>query len=360
MRNVYDLLNDVETSLDDYDVAPLTELEQKRLQYKVKRVTGTKKNTCRWMGAACAAVLAMGFVMLAPADSPLYAAKENAAYHIGQFMGIDRNLDAYTEVIGSMQSDNGYTIQLNEVILDRDTLLVSTNIYKEDGDGNLAEEVNMGIPSGDLYINGRDAAYVSAGSAKLEEDGESSGSLMEFHMKEGIDTSGKLDMKLVYHNISLKEGSPSGKWVFHFTADGSALAADTQTIPVDYRLVMENNAEIRIADYTGNVLGQRIAYSMHGDVNCDLKLEGVDNKGNHIVFISSVYEGNLSGIEGHGYLQNDMILGSAITEDTQWLSLTPYLGMDTADDTGRIFCKYEPAGEPFTIFLQKPEKGQQK
>ena len=352
MRNVYDLLNDVETNLDDYDVIPLSGLEQKRLQYKVKQITGTKKHNRRWMGAARAAVLAMGFVMLAPADSPLYAAKENAAYHIGQFMGIERYLDAYIDVIGTAQSDNGYTIELNEVILDRGSLLVSTNIYSEDADGNLVKERNMGIPIGDVYINGRDAADTSGGGTRLEESGKSFGSLMEFHLKEGIDTSGKLDVKLVYHNISLIDENLSGKWVFHFTADGSALAADTRIIPVNYHLLQENDAEIRLTDYTGNILGQHIAYSTHGYTNCNLKLEGVDDKGQSIVFISSVYEGNMSGTEGNGYLKNDTMLGSAITEETRWLSLTPYLGVDTMDETGCIFTEYKPAGEPFTIYLQ--------
>ena len=353
MRNIYDLLNDVETSLDDYDVTPLSNLEQKRLQNMTKRIAGKQKYNGRWLGVACAAVFAIGIVVLAPADSPVYAAKENVSYHISRFMGIERNLDEYTEVIGTAQSDNGYTIQLNEVILDRNTLLVSTNIYSEDESGNLVEELTMGIPMGDLYINGRDAAYVSAGGTKLEEDGKSFGSLIEFHLKEGIDTSGELDMKLVYHNISLKEGSPSGEWVFHFKADGSALAADTQIIPLNYHLELENGAEIHIADYIGNILGQRIAYSMHGDVNRDLKLKGVDDKGRELVFYSSVYKGNLTGTKGHGYLQNDVLSGSAITEDTVWLQLTPYLGETTQNESGQYVTQYKAAGEPFTIYLQK-------
>ena len=352
MRNVYDLLNEVETDLNDYHVAPLTELEQKRLENKVKRISGKSKYSKRWLGAACAAVCSLGFLLMVPADSAVYAAKESAAYHIGQFLGINRDLTAYTEMIGTLQSDNGYAIQLNEVILDKDTLLVSTDIYKEDENGNLSEKLNMGIPVGDLYINGRDAASVAGGGTRLEEDGQYFGSLMEFHLKEGVDTSGELDMKLVYHNISLKDESLSGKWVFHFTADGSALAADTRIIPVNYHLLQENDAEIRLTDYTGNILGQRIAYSTHGYTNCNLKLEGVDDKGQSIVFISSVYEGNMSGTEGNGYLQNDTMLGSEITEETKWLSLTPYLGVDTMDETGRIFTEYEPAGEPFTIYLK--------
>ena len=352
MSNVYDLLNEVETDLNDYHVVPLTELEQKRLKNKVKRISGKSKYSKRWMAAACAAVCSLGFLLMAPADSPVYAAKESAAYHIGQFLGFERNLDAYIDVIGTAQSDNGYTIELNEVILDRGSLLVSTNIYSEDADGNLAKERNMGIPIGDVYINGRDAADTSGGGTRLEESGKSFGSLMEFHLKEGIDTSGKLDVKLVYHNISLKDENLSGKWVFHFTADGSALAADTRIIPVNYHLLQENDAEIRLTDYTGNILGQHIAYSTHGYTNCNLKLEGVDDKGQSIVFISSVYEGNMSGTEGNGYLKNDTMLGSAITEETRWLSLTPYLGVDTMDETGCIFTEYKPAGEPFTIYLQ--------
>ena len=93
MRNIYDLLNDVETSLDDYDVTPLSNLEQKRLQNMTKRIAGKQKYNGRWLGVACAAVFAIGIVVLAPADSPVYAAKENVSSHISRFRGIERNLD---------------------------------------------------------------------------------------------------------------------------------------------------------------------------------------------------------------------------------------------------------------------------
>ena len=86
MRNVYELLNEVETDLNDYHIAPLTELEQKRLENKVKRISKKSKYSKRWLGAACAAVCSLGFLLMVPADSPVYAAKESAAYHIGQFL----------------------------------------------------------------------------------------------------------------------------------------------------------------------------------------------------------------------------------------------------------------------------------
>ena len=347
-QTIYDLLNDVQTDISQYDNEPVTELDMQRLKQQAKRITGTscrKQRVHQAAGVACALMLAVGLVAVSPADSPVYAAKESAAYQISQLLGMERNLDVYTETIGTVQSDNGYTIQLNEVILDRNTLLVGTEVYVENG-----EALPMAIPSGDVYINGRDAARVSTGSAGSG-DGAVQGALIQYHLADGIDTSGELDIKLVYHNISLKEGSPSGKWVFHFTADGSALAADTRVIPLDYSLTLENGAEIRLTDYTGNVIAQRIDYSMHGQVNRDVKLEGVDDRGQKIVFLSNVYEGNLTGTKGHGYLQCDSVTGTAITEDTKWLELQLYLGQDDVDEDGRSRTNFETAGEPLRIIL---------
>ncbi len=344
MRNIYDLLNDVETSLDDYDVKPLTDLESRKLQKAAARIAKKPKQKGRWLGAACAAALAIGVMLMAPADSPVYAAKEHAAYQISQLLGLDRDLQEYASMPGTCVTDSGYTIQLNEVILDRDTLLIATTVYQD------GEELPMAIPSGDVYINGRDAASVASGSAEKGLQG----AVTAFHIKDSVNTSGQLDIKLVYHNISLQSDSPAGRWVFHFTADGSNLAADTQVIPLDYRLMLEHDAELRLNRYIGNLIGQRIEYSMRGNVNRDIKLEGTDDKGQPIVFFSSVYENNWIGTEGHGYLQNDSSLGSAITEETKWLSLTPYLGETIRDENDRYFNQYDDAGEPFIIFLQQP------
>ena len=280
----------------------------------------------------------------------VYAAGENVAYHISSFLGIDRNLSEYATVIGTEQTDNGYSIRLNEVILDQNTLIVATDVYKTDSDGNVIEEVPMGIPIGDVFINGHDAVKVAAGGAQYDEAGTALGAVVEYHLDERIDTSGELDIKLVYHNISVKEDHPTGNWEFHFIADGKALADATLQIPLNYAVTSDNDAKILFRHYSSNVLGTRIYYSIEGKLNKNVYLKGIDDAGNEVEFISNVYEGNYEGTKGNGYMMpfsRDMI-----TDDTKSLILTPYVSSDVIKDGRHVRGDLVQAGEPFVIEIK--------
>ena len=355
-KTIYTLCNDIQTDLDEYPMAPVRELEKKRMMHTAKQIVKSypKQNANRknykWAAVACTALLMCGVMMTDAGSKALYAAGENAAYHISSFLGIDRNLSEYATVIGTEQNDNGYTIRLNEVILDQNTLMVATDVYKTDSDGNVIEEVPMGIPIGDVFINGRDVVKVAAGGAQYDEAGTALGAVVQYHLDDRIDTSGELDIKLVYHSISAKEGCPTGNWEFHFIADGKALADATQNVPINYVVTSDNDAKIIFSHYSSNLLGARIYYSIEGKLNKNVYLNGVDDAGNEVQFISNVYEGNYEGTKGKGYMtpfSKDMI-----TDNTKTLTLTPFVSTDIVKDNRHIRGELIPAGKAFTIELQ--------
>lgn len=47
-----------------------------------------------------------------------------------------------------------------------------------------------------------------------------------------------------------------------FVADGSALAADTVTLPVNQSFTLENGVTVTLTNYTSNALGQRIYFTL--------------------------------------------------------------------------------------------------
>ncbi len=356
-QDIYRLFNDIQSDVDGYDSLSMNELDKKRMQHSAKQIASAypkqqrKMNQSRkWIAAACATLMVCGIMMTDVGSAVVYAAKENVAYHISSFLGLDRNLSEYTTVLGTEQTDNGYTIRLNEVILDQNTLIVSTDVYKTDSEGNILEEVPMGIPIGDVFINGREAVKVAAGGAQYDELGNTLGAVIQYHLDDRIDTSGELDIKLVYHNISVEEGRPTGNWKFHFIADGKALADATQHIPINYIVTSDDDASISFSHYSSNVLGVRIYYSIEGKLNKNIYLNGVDDAGNEVQFISNVYEGNYAGTEGKGYMtpySNGMI-----TEDTKSLTLTPFVSTDIVKDNRLFRGELVQAGEAFTIVLK--------
>ncbi len=355
-KQLYTLLNDVQTDLSVYEDS-INELDKKRMQHSAKQIMQTypklqneRHKNRTWIAAACTALLVCGVMMTDVGSRAVYAAGESVAYHISNFLGIDRNLSDYATVIGTEQTDNGYTIRLNEVILDQNTLIVSTNVYKTDREQMVQEEVFMGIPVGDVYINGRSAVSAASGSAVYDEADNSIGALFEYHLQNTIDTTGELDIKLVFHNISVQKGRPEGNWEFHFIADGAALAQDTVHIPLNIIVETEKGAKVEFQYYSENLLGERIYYGVEGSLNKSIYLIGVDDIGNEIKFSPNVYEGNYEGTEGKGYMtpfSTDMI-----TEDTKTLTLTPFFSEDVVREDGKIFRgELVQAGEPFVIEL---------
>ncbi|EEH99355.1 DUF4179 domain-containing protein [Clostridium tertium] len=88
------------------------------------------------------------------------AAVKLTMFDIKNYLGVNSNLDEYSTVVNEAISKNGITIQLNEVILYKDEIIVSTTIKsaKKLGDnGNI-------MVFGNVYINGKKVSN-SAGSS---------------------------------------------------------------------------------------------------------------------------------------------------------------------------------------------------
>lgn len=352
MNDMYDLLNDIETDLQGYENVAVSELEKKRMKKALRQHTG-KRSHKKVVSAACAAVLLTVLAVPAVGGDIVYAAGEGIAWRISQALYLDRDLQEYTTVVGTSQTDDGYTLRLNEVVLDQGSLVVSTSTYKADGSAFTEDEfINMGVPTGTVNVNGWPVLGGAGGGAGLEEDG-SIGAVISYDL-DNIDTSGELDIKLVYRDIGpigdrgLFHSATSGKWAFHFTADGAALAADTVTIPLNQQFTLPNDVAVTLTNYTSNALGQRVYYTTAGGTATDrsdyhLRLQGMDDQGQEIIFETR----RANGQKGTGYMSCE-ILGAQITEQTKWLELTPY-AVAFPKESGQMSHDYLPMGESFRI-----------
>jgi len=357
-KDIYTLCNDIHTDLEQYDAEPINELDKKRMQYKGAEIAAAypkqkqkrKSKNYKWIAAACSALLVCGVMMTDTGSRAVYAAGENVAYHISSFLGIDRNLSEYATVIGTEQTDNGYSIRLNEVILDQNTLIVATDVSKTDGEGILKEEVFMGIPVGDVYINGRSVVSAASGSAVYDEEEHFIGALFEYHLQDTIDTTCELDIKLVFHNINVQKERIAGRWEFHFIADGAALAKDTVRIPLNIVVETENGAKVVFQYFSENLLSERIYYGVEGNLNKSVYLIGEDDLGNKVKFSSNVYESNLDGTKGQGFMTPYSM--NMITDKTKSLTLTPYVSSDIVKDNRHFRGELVQAGESFVIELK--------
>jgi hypothetical protein len=88
------------------------------------------------------------------------AAVKLTMFDIKNYLGVNSNLDEYSTVANEAISKNGITIQLNEVILYKDEIIVSTTIKS---DKKLGDNGNIMV-FGNVYINGKKVSN-SAGSS---------------------------------------------------------------------------------------------------------------------------------------------------------------------------------------------------
>lgn len=332
-ENIYELLNEVETDLSEYQEEHLTELENKRLKKKVMSHMKKKNSGKKIVAAACVCLCAVGLAA-GPLKGEVQAAMKYVSYTIANSLGIQKDLSPYESVLNQSVSDAGVTITLNSVILDENELVVSTTeVYDRE-----LKENEMSTISGSIYINGRDVSTGASGGAG-QADPHTMESVMHYDIK-GIDTNSKLDFELVFSD---REGG--GNWEFAFEADGSKLSIDTFRRALDHTFDLPDGTRVTLNEFTNNALGEKIYFTYNTErCNYDLKLEGTDNLGNQISFYLS------RAGSGQGRLNIDE-LGTHIAEDASSVTLTLY-AVEFPEGSGKMSNDFQQIGEAFTIDLK--------
>lgn len=333
-KNIYEMLNEVETDLSEYQDEHLSELENKRIKKKVMSHMKKKNSGRKIAVAACICLCAVGLAA-GPFKGQVQAAMKYVSYTIANSLGIQKDLSPYESVLNQSVSDAGVTITLNSVILDENELVVSTTeVYDRE-----LKENDMSTIGGSIYINGKDVSTGASGGT-AQADPHTMESVMHYDI-EGLDTSGKLDFELVFND---REGS--GSWEFAFAADGSKLSIDTYRMALDNSFELPDGTEVTLNEFTNNALGEKIYFTYNTErCNYDMKLEGSDDQGNEISFYLS------RAGSGKGRFNFDD-LKPHLGDDVSSLTLTLY-AVAFPEESGKMSNDFQQIGEAFTINLNK-------
>ena len=343
MKEMYSLFNHLDTNLEDYQKEYLTDLEERKLLNQIRKTKNItmKKHSKKYVAAIVCITLLSIFGVTVNMNSAVYAAAKNIAWQIGEFLGIEQSLQDYTTVLGTSREDKGYTITLNEVILDDNQLVVSSSIQS---DTKMSE---MGvIDSANIYVNGKRVSSASGGSSQ-KTDEYTQESVINYEL-EGVDTQGKLDIEILYNSLHKGEEVIKGDWDFRFQADGAKLEADTKHVDLEEPFILPNGSKVIFTEFTSNNLGQKIYFQFDNwnyknDPMYDLKLEGTDNLGNQVEF-------DLSHFNGQNGRLNRYIGGEGIKEGASSFTLTPY-AVAMPEESGKMSDEFVKIGQSFTIYL---------
>ncbi|MDU6113366.1 MAG: DUF4179 domain-containing protein [Paeniclostridium sordellii] len=315
---------EVSSSIDDAINKGITEAVSKKRRKRVKNIAIT-----------CSLTIIIIVSTVFYNDKVLADVKE-AFWSIASYFGLDNDLGNYKTVINKPITDNGYTIKLNEVVLDKKELIISSTMKSETGPFNGYPEVSKNI-----YINGK---KIMANSNGVSESGNS-------YTQNYIDTyfldeelSGEVNIKVEYLSINLMDDtgaeSIKGSWVFDFKTDTDSLANNTMVKKLDKSFKFENGQSIKLKEYISNSLGSKIEFEQ-GENGTDygLKLVGSDNLGNPIEFYNSYSSGS------YGLFKLDNSVGNIKKEATQLKLCLYILDSDSVD-------KWEKTGSEFVVDIK--------
>lgn len=339
--NEYKAFNDVKFDIDSYEEV---NVNKELIKSKVTSKLNKRKNKSKKiLAAGISGIVIIGGLFVF--RQPVYANMYKVIYDIKNALGLESNLDDYKTVVGKSITENGLTITLNEVVLDKDVLVVSTayKYEKELEDGNI-----MGCES--IYINGKLMGLGSSGSATAIDENTVE-EVLRYDL--GEEVKGDLDVKIVHSNpFYFKnniEKTINGKWVFEFKTNGDELALDTKIINLNQSFDLGKDETITLREYRTNALGSNILYDrkIHNKelVYYDIKLVGKDDLGNDVEFYLISADQNRGKLTLYNLEKN-------LDKNATKLKLVLYAAKQP-NRSGKMSDDFKKIGDEFTIDLNK-------
>ena len=344
LKNMYGLINNMEFNLEGYEIQELSYVEKQNLKNNFKK----KKLDFKKFGVIAAAlILAVGVFSQTETMKYAYAAFESKvskiSYSIGESLGIKRNIEPYSNVVGQVREDNGVEVKLGEVIIDKDELIFSTMV-------NANRPVDFASFDTEFFINGeRLTNYGGNGSAKAMDDSQEIISMVDSVDVKGIELNKGVDIKIILKNMRYFDGENEkkikGKWEFEFTANGSELAANTYTLPINYSFSI-GSLNYTLEEFRYNPVNQKITGKIKGESDKDYEfdLRGQDNLGNKVVF-------SLRRMSDKNFILAYENIYGDLSDKATSVTLTPY-AREFPKKSGKVSGEFKKVGESFTINLK--------
>lgn len=327
-KNIYDMLNDIEVDLSEYEREDFNDIEKMRIKKKFRKSIG-KKNISnsykKYISVASIAVVSLGIVTLTPVGT--YASKiiSDLVFDIKTVLGIGTEEEGYIEIINKSVTKEDITVRLNEAILNDDELILSLTTISKENIG--ANERIWREQAAELYINGELVDATESGSSS--QVGKKNIDEVMFFRLDTSKYDGRIDVKLKIDSITrykedkdkmIKQDHIEGPFIFEFDFDASKINTDIKNIDINKELDFGNGEKITIDKYVYTPLTQKILYTRNEAVlnhEVDLILKGTDDLGNEIEF--DMY---------HGKNEKGQLIanttGGKIDKSAKYLTLTAY------------------------------------
>ena len=216
-------------------------------QFSSRRVS--HRSHKKYVAAAVVCILG-GSLLFPPTQFMAYAGMKTVTYNLSQFLGIQKDLSPYRTVLGESITKDGYTVTLNEVILDENILYVSDTFTLPQKDELLLKHNLLLLQMLTSLLMVKWFPGVPAAKRNLQMT--ITLFLTEELLSDNLDSSQNLDIELGYSMYGQSFGS------FSFAATGKDLMASTYTTSLDTKIMLPDNTSIHFYKYSSNTMEHRI------------------------------------------------------------------------------------------------------
>ena len=345
MKNhIYNMLNEASINLDCYEKESSSYIEKKNMKAKFRKSIEKNKNYKRSYIAA-GVILAVIITLFGTnlGGNALASVAKIAETDIGKFLGINKKVDEYKTVVNKAVTDNGITVQLNEVVVDGTELMVYCNISS---DKKLSQE-SFWHAYCSVYVNGKKLYNDKYHIVHKNKDDYTTQEVTSYDLNDN-DLSGELNIKISCGNVFTEDIVKEGAWKFEFNTNGEALKADTKEIALNNKFILENGEIYTLEKYTDNSMGQKIYATISNPIKeseYEVELSGIDNLGNIVKFMVKLDGKNEVVFKP---LNIEKIYGN-VSNNAKTLTLTPIQAKYAQKVTENG--EYKIIGDPFTIDL---------
>lgn len=361
MKNIYDMFNDIDVDLNEYEKEDFNDLEKQKVKNKFKKSiksnNSPKKSYKKYISVASIAIISIALISQTRIGLYAHSALEDIAEIIKTSLGVDNQIKEYSTNIQQSVTKRKLTVKINDAILDgKELILYMSREYDKELDPN----ENIDLVSENLYINGKKingnvkGYYGNIDKSKQE-------FVLGYELPE--EYKGDINVKLRIMDAAITKTDDEnyfkriiGPWSFKFKVNGDKLNKDTKHIELNKKLELDTGSTMDIISYRGNILNQTINLSMtdHKSMKNELEngfivLKGRDNLGNKVEFTQHSADVDKEKTFYEYRFNKDEY---KFNRDAKYLKVTPYLSYLEKENNDYV-TKYKKLGSEITINLNK-------
>ncbi|MBF4693028.1 DUF4179 domain-containing protein [Fusibacter ferrireducens] len=323
MKDIYELLNEAEIDLDEFEENSLDELYRKKIKRSVHGQIRRRKSLFIQGSKIAAVFLCIVFTatFISFKINPTFATSIPVVGSIiKDITGYGNDLfDQYTAVINKSSEKEGIKITLNEVMLDSNQLRIATTIESE----KAYNETFYTTPP-TVFVNGGMLRSYSSSGVGSYRDAHTLVDIATIDVHD-VKIPSQINMKIVYENFSYQDNNGENKvikgpWVFDFAISKAAIESETITYKINKNITYKD-IKMYFQDITITPLTTYLKYKCKGEKPLEILI--VDDRGNALVEEMSGY-GTGSLIDALFKKNRGEVNFSAVQEGVKALTLIPY------------------------------------